>query len=293
MVDLGVVAERIAAALGTHEPGWQLPRATELARRYSADIDQVHAIIDDLVARQLIRRSPDGRLYRASPPEYLVAVDGIPGLGAVIDPMSGDLTCTSYGVSQRPATEEAAEALRIRRGETVSVLRLAWALNGRPAAVSTTYLARHLSEQDLLASSLTAGEPEAGLPLSPPCAIGAGPALRARSASVQMQLPAPWLVRKLRLAAGQLAVLVTVLFTDPAFTDPAFTDPALGDPALTGPALSGPAFSSAACSGTALTTAVLRPDMFRITIATGQPEQEAIGGSRLAGWSLAAQDGEG
>jgi DNA-binding GntR family transcriptional regulator len=264
MTDTGVVAERIAAALGTHEPGWQLPRATELARRYSADIDQVHEIIDDLVARQLVRRSPDGRLYRASPPDYLVALDGIPGLGATIDPMSGDLACSSYGVSRRPATEEAAEALRIPRGELVSVLRLAWALNGRPAAVSTTYLARHPAEQDLLTSWLTAGAQGGELSLSPPGAAGqdhldSSPALRPHSASVQMQLPPPWLIRKLRLAAGQLAVLVTVLFGD----------------------------STGQCP-TALTTAVLRPDMFRVTIATGQPG--AADGSRMAAWSIAAHD---
>ena len=276
MTDLGVVAERIAAALGTHEPGWQLPRATELARRYSADIDQVHAIIDDLVARQLVRRSPDGRLYRASPPEYLVALDGIPGLGTAIDPMSGDLTCSSYGVSRRPATEEAAEALRVRRGEPVSVLRLAWALNGRPAAVSTTYLVRHLAEQDLLAGWPTTGAQEGGLPLSPPGGAGRDhrdgqPALRPHSASVQMQLPPPWLVRKLRLAAGQLAVLVTVLFEDGACEDGV-----LGDGTGRWPV--------------ALTTAVLRPDMFRITIATGQPG--TCGGSKLAARSLAAYEDE-
>ena len=281
MTDVGVVAERIAAALGTHEPGWQLPRATEFARRYSADIDQVHAIIDDLVARQLVRRSPDGRLFRASPPEYLVALDGIPGLGAAVDPMSGDLTCSSYGVSRRPATEEAAEALRIRRGEPVSVLRLAWALNGRPAAVSTTYLVRHLTEQDLLTGWLTPEAQGGGLPLAPPDAAGRDrqdwpPAPRAHSASIQMQLPPAWLIRKLRLAAGQLAVLVTVLFSDGALGDGAFAGGACGDGTGSWPA--------------ALTTAALRPDMFRITLATGQ--SGTCDGSRLASWSLAAPDDE-
>jgi hypothetical protein len=268
MTDVGVVAERIAAAVGTHAPGWQLPRMSELARRYNADIGQVNAIMDDLVARQLIRRSPDGRLYRASLPECLIALDGIPGLGTAIDPMSGDLTCLSYEASQRPATDEAADALRIRHGDPVSVLRLAWALNSRPAAVSTTYLARHLAEPHLLTSWLTTGARRGELPLSPPDTAGDRdhlvpvPGLRAHWASVQMQLPPPALVRKLRLAPGQLAVLVSVLFGDGTGRRPA-----------------------------ALTTAVLRPDMFRITIATGQPE--AADGSRLPARSLAALDDDG
>ena len=263
MTDAEVIADRIAAVLVTHEPGWQLPRATELARRYQADIGQVNTIIDDLVARQLIRRSPSGRLYRASPPECLIALDGIPGLGTAVDPMSGDLTCLSYGVSRRPATDEAADALRIRPGEPVSVLRLAWALDGRPAAVSTTYLARHLAEPSLLTNWLTTGARRSELPLPPLDAaedrdhLNYTASLRVYSASVQMQLPPPSLARKLRLAAGHLAVLVTVLFGDATAWRPAV-----------------------------LTTAVLRPDMFRITIEAGQPG--APDGHRPAGWSLAA-----
>jgi len=260
----GVLAERIATVLLDYEPGARLPRASELARRYNASADDVRDIFDYLVSRQLARRSPDGRLYRASPPEYLIALDGIPGLGASVDPMGGSLTCLSYGVSRRPATEDAAEPLRIARGEPVGVLRIAWALNGTPAAMSTTYLAGHLAEPQLLTSWLTAGARRRELPLAPPtaCANPASEDLRTPphvlSAAVQMQLPPLSVARKLHLARGQLAVLVTVLF------------------------------GKAGYSPSALTAAVLRPDMFRIILETGQPEPE--GGSRPAVWSLVTAD---
>jgi len=71
---------------------------------------------------------------------------GMAGLGASADPMGGDLTCLSYQASCKPAPEEAAVALKLRRGEPVCVIELAWAPNGAPAAVSTTYLAGHLAE---------------------------------------------------------------------------------------------------------------------------------------------------
>ena len=122
------MAERIATILLDYEPGARLPRASELARRYSTSIDDVREVYGYLISRQMVRQSPDGRLYRASPPEYLIALDGIPGLGATVDPMGGSLTCMSYRVSRRPATEDAGEALRVTRGEPVGVLRITWAL---------------------------------------------------------------------------------------------------------------------------------------------------------------------
>jgi hypothetical protein len=233
-----------------------MPRASELAHRHGVDAGQMQAIIDDLVARQLIRRSPDGRLYRSSPPECLIALDGIPGLGAAIDPMTGELTCTSYGASRRPATEEAADALRIPRGDPVVMIRLTWALNGRPAAVSTTYLARHLADPRALTNGLAVGTHRRELPLPPLAAAngtghpGYGDGYQVQSAAVQMQLPPSSVARKLRLAAGQMAVLVTALLGD-------------GTGAVVGP---GPA---------ALSVSVLRPDMFRITLATGPREADA------------------
>jgi len=262
MTDIEVVADRIAATLAAHDPGWQMPRMSALARRYNAKIADIQAIIDDLAARQLVRQSPDGRLYRASPADCQVAVDGLPGLGTTVDPMGGDLACLSYGVTQRPATDEAADALRIPHGEPVSVLRLTWTLNGRPAAVSTTHLARHLADPHLLTNWLTTGAQRHEMPLLPPLTslngTGSSPGwpdfypLDVLSASVQMQLPPYSLTRKLRLAAGQLAVLLTVLSGDGEEGHPA-----------------------------ALTSAVLRPDMFRVTVAAGPPGPN---GRPLAAW---------
>ena len=57
-----VLADRIAAALAHHEPGWRLPRQTALARRYNVSPAEVDAAISELSARHLIRRLPDGQL---------------------------------------------------------------------------------------------------------------------------------------------------------------------------------------------------------------------------------------
>src|SRR3979411_1413446 len=85
----GVLADRIAAALVHHEPGWRLPRHTALARRYNVSTAEIDAAIDELAARRLIRRLPDGQLYRASPAEYLIPLEGVPGLASHVDPRSG------------------------------------------------------------------------------------------------------------------------------------------------------------------------------------------------------------
>lgn len=261
----GVLADRIAAVLVNHEPGWRLPLSSELARRHNASAYQVRAAVDSLLARRLVRRSPDGRLYRSSPADYLVSLEGMAGLGVTVDPMGGDLTCLSFGSSRRPAAEHTAYALRVRPGEPVGVLRLTWALDGAPAAVSTTYLAGRLAEPPALADWLMAGPERGELPLPPPADdSGNGrwdrrSRRQPRAVTVQMEPPPTSVARKLRLTAGQMAVLVTVLF---------------GDGSGHGP--------------TALTTAVLRPDMFRITVETATPE--AGGRSRQAGWSLAAAD---
>src|ERR1700758_2978835 len=62
-----VLANRIAAAIARHKPGWTLPRQSVLARRYNVTTRQVAAAIDELAARQLIRLLPDGNACRVSP----------------------------------------------------------------------------------------------------------------------------------------------------------------------------------------------------------------------------------
>jgi hypothetical protein len=280
--ELNVLIERLAASLINHEPGWRLPRASEIARRHNVSTDEVRAALDELAALQLARQSADGRYYRASPAEYLISVDGLAGLSAIIDPLGRKLTCLSYGAARQPAPEAAAAALRVRAGEPVSVLRLVWAVDGAPAAVSTTYLARHLTQPQDLASWLAAAANGGTLPVSPPAEdettgvgaadLAASPALepadlppldtrqsrRPSAVSIQMDLPPVSVARRLRLRPGQMAMLVTVLSRPDSASGP-----------------------------TGLTATVLRPDMFSVSLVTAPP---APGDGIDPAWSLAAAE---
>ncbi len=53
-----VLAERMAAALLHHEPGWRLPRHTALARRYNVTTAEIDAAIELLTERHLLSRLP-------------------------------------------------------------------------------------------------------------------------------------------------------------------------------------------------------------------------------------------
>lgn len=264
---LSVLAERIGTSLASHEPGWRLPRVSELTRRHNAGTGEVHAAIEQLIARQLIRRSADGQLYRASPAEYLLSVDGLSAMSAVVDPMGRDLTCLSYGMVNQAASEPAARALRVLPGTQLGVLRLAWAVDGAPAAVSTSYLARHAAQSGSLAPWITATADRGVLPLAAPTGEPANrgesqhadPASRPEAVSVQLSLPPVSVGRRLRLRPGQLAILVTVL---------------TGTDAATGPA--------------ALTVTVLRPDMFSVSLVTTPPV--AGPAARNENWSLASTE---
>lgn len=265
---LSVLAERLGASLATHEPGWRLPRGSELARRHNVGIDEVHSAIDQLIARQVIRRSADGQLYRASPAEYLVSVDGLADMSAIADPMGRELTCLSYGVVDQAAPEPAARALRVLPGTQLGVLRLAWAVDGAPAAISTSYLARHAARTRSLAPWIAATADRGGLPLAAPTEDPANrggprhqdPPGRPEAVSVQLSLPPVSVSRRLRLRPGQLAILVTVL---------------TGTGSATGPA--------------ALTATVLRPDLFSVNLVTA-PLPIAGPAAQDDGWSLASSE---
>ena len=136
---LPVLADRIAANLVHHEPGWRLPRHSVLARRFNASTTEIDAVLEELAARHLIRRLPDGRLYRASPADYLIRLEGMPGLDSHIDPMGAVITCRSFRLSSRRAPEKIALALGIK-SQPVCVARLTWTANGQPASLVTTYL---------------------------------------------------------------------------------------------------------------------------------------------------------
>ena len=306
-VSAGVLADRMAATLVHHEPGWRLPRLTAMARRFNASAAEVDAAIDDLTARHLLRRLPDGQVYRTSPAEYRVPLEGLSGLTSQVDPMGGQLLCKSRQVSRRRPPEDIGRSLGLEAGEPVLVIRCVWTVGGEPGALSASYLPERLGQlwPDLGAPPFAppgdhppvdglpaagpgeggaagpaAGEPQADAPNAadgagaPDAADGAGapsptaraagegaaPAVAARPRALQIELAPPpsSVARSLRLAAGELVATVTVSFEDPAGRRPV-----------------------------AITTAMLRPDLFRIVIeAVAGPGGRAHGSASV--WTHAA-----
>jgi hypothetical protein len=258
-----VLADRIAAALVHHEPGWRLPRQTALARRYNVSPAEVDAAIGELSARHLIRRLPDGQLYRASPAEYLVSLEGAGGLAPLVDPMGGQLDCRSKHVSWRRVPEDIGWSLGVPPGEPACVVRLLWSAGGEPAALATAYLARHVSgppdaqgagvvpSAALAVLSMVASSPEGDQAGEP------APGWLPRAAFVEMQPPPPAVARSLKLTAGQPAAMLTVRCEEPGTGRPA-----------------------------ALTVAVLRPDLFRIVVEV----PEGTGRSFTGAWTHALAD---
>src|SRR5215831_13449172 len=135
-----VLADRLAMALVHHEPGWRLPRHSVLARRYNVSTAEIDAAISALVSRHLVRRLPDGQVHRVSPAEYLIPLEGIPGLRSRIDPMAGELTQRTRQTSWRRVPEDIGWALRLDPAEQVWVVHTVWAAGGEPAAYVMTYL---------------------------------------------------------------------------------------------------------------------------------------------------------
>jgi DNA-binding GntR family transcriptional regulator len=266
----GVLANRMAAALVHHEPGWRLPRHTALARRFNVSTAEIEAAVEDLAERHLVRRLPDGQFYRSSPAEYLIQLEGVPGLASHVDPLGGELSCRSRQVSWRRVPEDIGWALGIPPGEPVCVVRLLWTAGGEPAAFSTTYLPGKAdgtfataegdgaaAELNLLPLAGQQGQQESGqAEISPPGRPGA--------VHVEMQPPPPSVARSLRLSAGQPAAMVTVRFDDPEARRPV-----------------------------ALTVAVLRSDLFRIVIdSRALPLPDAGEGSFSGAWTHAVEDWE-
>ena len=145
-VSAGVLADRMAATLVHHEPGWRLPRLTAMARRFNVSAAEVDAAIDDLAARHLLRRLPDGQVYRASPAEYRVPLEGLSGLTSHVDPMGGQLVCKSRQVSRRRPSEDIGRSLGLEAGEPVLVIRCVWTVGGEPGALSASYLPERLGQ---------------------------------------------------------------------------------------------------------------------------------------------------
>ncbi len=286
---VGVLADRIAASLVHHEPGWRLPRHTALARRYNVSTAEIDAAVDELSSRHLVRRLPDGQLYRVSPAEYLIPIEGIPGLGSFADPMGGQIVCRSRQASWRQVPEDIGWALRIPPADLVGVVRVQWTANGEPAAFCTTYMLKEMAGPFINAESSQGATGISLLPITTPARPDTEhgelvPVGEPRAVHVEMQLPPPSVARSLRLSAGQPAALVTVRFDDPDEDRPV-----------------------------ALTIAVFRPDLFRIVVESGgqlvangeasrasrpsevsraRPSEVSAEGASSAAWTHAVQDWE-
>ena len=215
----GVLADRMAAALVHREPGWQLPRRSALARRYNVSMAEIDAAIGELTRRSLIRRLPDGQLYRASPAEYLIPLEGVGGLSTRLDPMGGEISCTARHVSLRAAPQDVAWSLGVAGANPVRIIRCAWAAGGEPVAISTAYVPG--SAVDGGAVDKGTVEPDAfeAIMHGPPAV--ASETVRARAVDLELTPPQPSVARSLRLQPGQPAISVTVRFDDRAAGIPA------------------------------------------------------------------------
>jgi hypothetical protein len=235
----GVLADRLAATLVHHEPGWRLPRPSALARRYNVRPNQVEQAVRELAARHLIRQLPDGQLYRASPAEYLISMTGVPKLGAHVDPMGSDVACRNRKISWRRVPEDIGWALGIAATDPICVIKCHWSVNGDPAAISTTYLTKEAASRVNQSLDLTNGTADLLFTTAADGTDGRSPALLGVPVALhlEMQPPPSSVARGLRLRAGQPAAMVTVRFDDEATGRPA-----------------------------ALAVAALRPDLFRIVI---------------------------
>jgi hypothetical protein len=261
---ISVLTNRIAAALANHEPGWRLPRLSVLARQYEATSELLTAAIGELAARGLIRRTSAGQFCRATPAHYVLPFAGsLHDLRARADPVGGDLSVKSRSVSVHPVRDDINCVLQIASDEPARTLQLVWAVRGEPAAVTATYLVPQLAES--LLTELDPTEPDgmcAVLPLTPLAGIDvqdvAGPSwLLPRALHTEMQQPPRWAAQALGLTACQRAVMISTRYDDMRDAKPV-----------------------------ALTIAVLRPDLLRVTIASSdQPILAAESGEVSSGWN--------
>ncbi len=253
----GVLADRMAAALVHREPGWKLPRRSALARRFSVSLAEIDVAVEELSRRSLLRKLPDGQLYRASPAEYQIPIEGLAGLNTTVDPMGSAISCQAKHVSRRQAPQDICWALGLNPGTQVRVVRCLWTSGGSPVAMSTAYVpqasggpapdGRHVSapraddelswipafDQVLSEPPISNGEAKQ----EPETGLAAG---RQAALNVELRPPQPSIARGLQLAPGQAAITVTIRF-------------------------------DAAAAPVALTVVMLRPDFFKVSVETAAP----------------------
>jgi DNA-binding GntR family transcriptional regulator len=271
-----VLADRLAAALVHHEPGWRLPRHSALARRYNVSVAEIDAAVEELVSRHLVRRLADGQVYRASPAEYVIDLEGISGLATRLDAMGADLACRSRQLGWRLPPEDVSWALGVPADQQVCVIRYLWTADAAPAALSTSFVPGDIAsrreatpETDSPSVLNLFGLAEAPVARSveqnPDGAIAGRSAVAAATAlQLELQAPPPSVARSLRLGAGQPAMIVTIRFDDVVASRPV-----------------------------ALTIAVLRPEMFRLVLQTPVlPLPAGDAGARPGSWARAVEGWE-
>jgi len=257
-----VLADRLAAMFIRREPGYLVPRRTALARRFEVTSAEVDAAIEELVRRQLLRRLPTGEVHRAGPAEYVIRLDGLPGLSSFVDPMDHQVSCAAVRTSRLRAPTDVAEALGIKPGMQVHTRRCLWIADGEPAAASVTYVP---DDYAYLIAARGQGGQSPGVDMRPSLAVGLaglaeldrpGVAIRPGAVRIEVQPPPRSVARRLRLANGAPAVTVTARLD------------AVGPDAST--AASGPSARShsAGPNAVALTVLALRPDLFRVVLDT-------------------------
>ncbi len=232
----------MAAALVHREPGWRLPRRSALARRYNVSLTELDAAISELARRSMVRRLPDGQLYRASPADYWIPIEGAAGLGTRLDPMGGTIACQTRHVSRREAPQDVAWALRLPPGASIRIVRCVWVSAGDPAAVSTAYLHDPAAAGDE-ADDEADGAADSAADVEPDQEFSSFDSVLttvpAAAVSLEMCPPQPAVARSLRLTPGQPVITVTVRFDDATTGEP-----------------------------TGLTVVMLKPELFRVAIDT-------------------------
>ena len=227
----------------------------------------------ELASRHLVRRLADGQVYRASPAEYVIGLEGVPGLLSHVDAMGGDFACRNRQVAWRVPPEDIGWALRLGDAQQACVVRFLWTAGGEPAALCTTYIPGNIAShpdggatdglpQVLNLLKLTGG---AGVPGGPGTA--SAPPLEGSPTALHIEIhaPPPSIARSLRLTAGQPAMMGPVRFDDLDAGGPV-----------------------------ALTVAVLRPDMFRVVVESPQPPMpDGREGSLSGSWTDAIEEWEG
>jgi len=313
---VSVLADRLAAALVHHEPGWRLPRQSALARRYNVSAAEIDAAVEDLASRHLVRRLADGQVYRASPAEYVIDLEGIAGLAARLDAMGAEFACRSRQVSWRLPPEDIAWALRMAADQQVCVVRYLWTADSVPAALITTYVPGDIASRS--DTGLTSGSPSV-LNLFQLTGVPGG-----ASAEVELEGTAVGLAGADPAAAGSLPMDSLPVDSVPVDSVPVGTSPVGTSPVGTSPVgaatalhleLQAPPPSVArslrlgagqpamivtirfdeAASGrpVALSIAVLRPEMFRLVLQTPfRPPGETDAGNPAGSWTHAVEGWE-